>query len=84
MFQEYINAALKSAKYEILEGDGSIYGEIPPCRGVYAKAADFEECRNELNSILEEWILIRLNRNLDIPIIDSINLNLPELADATY
>ncbi|WP_420804792.1 hypothetical protein [Nitrosococcus halophilus] len=30
---------MRHAQYEILSDDGSFYGEIPPCRGVYANAA---------------------------------------------
>jgi len=31
---EYVHAALRQAKYEILPDDGSYYGEIPECKGV--------------------------------------------------
>ena len=83
MLKNYIEAALKNAKYEILEEDGSVFGEIPSCKGVYAKTKNFEECRNELITILEEWIFIRLRKNLEIPVIDNINLNILEPANAT-
>lgn len=83
MIIDYINAAMKRAEYEILD-DKSIYAEIPILKGVYANADSFEECRNELMEILEEWIFIRLKQNLEIPVIDNIDLNIAELADATY
>jgi len=38
MLLEYIQAALRRAKYEILPDDGSYYGEIRECNGVYANA----------------------------------------------
>ena len=38
MLLEYIQAALRHAKYEILPDDGSYYGEIRECNGVYANA----------------------------------------------
>ena len=38
MLLEYIQAALRRAKYEILPDDGSYYGEIRECKGVYANA----------------------------------------------
>jgi hypothetical protein len=38
MLLEYIQAALRRAKYEILPDDGSCYGEIRECNGVYANA----------------------------------------------
>lgn len=84
MLNEYLQEAIKHAKYEILVEDGSIYAEIPNCQGVYAKANTFEECRSNLIEILEEWIFIRLKKNLYIPPIENIDLNIMELADATY
>ena len=82
MLQNYINKALNRAKYEILPEDGSVYGEIPDCRGVYAKANGFEDSRQELIEVLEEWIILRLRRNLEVPVIENISLNILEVADA--
>jgi hypothetical protein len=45
MLLEYIQAALRHAKYEILPDDGSYYGEILECNGVYANASTLEACR---------------------------------------
>jgi len=33
MLSKYINTAMNTARYEIME-DGNYYGEIPPCPGV--------------------------------------------------
>ena len=84
MLNDYLNEAIKKAKYEIMPEDGSIYAEIPDCKGVYAKAASFEECRRILIEVLEEWIFIRLRKNLYIPTIENIDLNKIEIADAAY
>ena len=80
MLMKYIEAAMKHAKYEILEDDGSYYGEIPECNGVYTRAVTLEECREELQEILEEWILFRVFRNLSIPVIDGLELKIKEVA----
>jgi predicted RNase H-like HicB family nuclease len=61
MLLEYIEAALRHAKYEILSDDGSYYGEIPECNGVYANAKNLEDCREELREVLEEWVLFRIH-----------------------
>ena len=53
MLNQYIQAALHQAKYEILTDDGSFYGEIPEFQGVYANAETLEECRSELAEVLE-------------------------------
>ena len=65
MLTKYIHEAMKLARYKILE-DGSYYGGIPGFRGVLANADNLEECRDELQDTLEEWILlgIRLGHNL--------------------
>jgi len=36
MLTEYLRAAMRRAKYEILPDDASFYGEIPDFQGVYA------------------------------------------------
>ena len=83
MFNEYLQVAIKTAMYEILE-DSSIYAEIPDCPGVYANAETFEQCRSNLIDVLEGWLIVRLRLNLDIPIISNIDLNIMETENAAY
>ena len=45
MLTEYIRAAMRRARYEILEDDGSYSGEIPGFDGVWANAGNLEDCR---------------------------------------
>ncbi len=59
MLIEYIQQALRLAKYEILE-DGSFYGEIPGFDGVWAQAQTLEDCREELRRVLEDWLILGL------------------------
>lgn len=80
MLTEYIRAAMKQAKYEILEDDGTYYGEVPSLQGVYANAETLEACREELQSVLEDWMLYRLARHLTLPVVAGIDLNLKEPA----
>jgi len=82
MIRQYIEKAMEKAKYEILEDDGSFYAEIPACRGVYANAKTLEQCRKELEEILEEWLLLRIHKNLDVPAIDGIELKIKEPIEA--
>jgi predicted RNase H-like HicB family nuclease len=74
MILEYISKAMKHAKYEILSDDGTYYGEIPECNGVYANAQTLEECRNLLSEVLEEWVVFRIHRNLPLPVIDGAKI----------
>ena len=79
MLLEYIQSALRHAKYEILPDDGSYYGEILEYNGVYANAETLEGCREELCEVLEEWILFRVHRNLPLPVVDGVELQIQEV-----
>jgi len=59
MLTEYIRAAMRQARYEILSDD-TFYGEISGFQGVYANAETLEECREELQDVLEGWIVLGL------------------------
>ncbi len=80
MLTSYIKAAMRRAKYEILSDDVSFYGEIPGFDGVYANAKTLEACREELEEVLEEWILFRVSKSLTLPVIDGIALTIKEVA----
>jgi predicted RNase H-like HicB family nuclease len=67
MLTEYLQAAMRRAKYEILPDDGSFYGEIPDFQGVYANASTLESCREELREVLEGWVFFRISKNLALP-----------------
>jgi len=79
MLLEYVQAAMRRAKYEILADDNSFYGEIPGFRGVYANVPTLEGCREELQQVLEEWLLFRISRGLPLPVVDGIELTIKEL-----
>ncbi|ARV60255.1 HicB family protein [Nostocales cyanobacterium HT-58-2] len=80
MFTKYTQAAMHRAKYKILSEDGTFYGEIPEFEGVWANADTLEACREELAEVLEEWILLRVSRNLPLPVVDGIELSIKEVA----
>ncbi len=80
MLSRYLRAALGRAHYEILEDEGTFYGEIPECPGVYANAATLEACREELEEVLEEWVLFRVAKNLKLPTIDGEALKIKKVA----
>lgn len=80
MLREYVSRAMRRAHYEILEADGTYYGEIPDAEGVYANAETLEACRDELGEVLEEWVLFRISRNLPVPVIDGIDLRVHKVS----
>jgi predicted RNase H-like HicB family nuclease len=75
MLTRYIHAAMRQANYELLE-DGTFYGEIPPCQGVWSNADTLEACREDLQESLEEWILLGVRLGHSLPVIDGIDVNL--------
>lgn len=81
MLTEYIRAAMRHAKYEILE-EGTFFGTIPGLKGLWANGQTLEACREELQSTLEDWILVRVRLGHEIPAIDDIDLNV-NLTEAT-
>jgi len=80
MLTAYIEATMHRARYEILPQDGSFFGEIAECNGVFANAETLEACRNQLQEVLEDWILLRTRKNLPLPTIDGIELSIQDVA----
>ena len=80
MLTKYLQAAMRRAKYEILPDDGTFYGEIPGFEGVYANAATLEACREELEEVLEEWVLFRVSEHLALPEVDGQGLAVRKVA----
>jgi len=80
MLISYINAAMRHARYKILADDQSFYGDIPNFDGVYSNAGTLEDCREELAEVLEEWVLLRVAKNLPLPVIDGLELKIREVA----
>ncbi len=66
MLTQYIQAAMRRAVYEILS-DGTFYGEISGFQGVYANAETLEGCREELQEVLEGWIVLGLRLGHTLP-----------------
>ncbi len=66
MLAQYVHAAVRRATYEVLQ-DGTFYGEIPGFQGVYASAGSLEACRDELQEVLEGWIVLGLSLGHSLP-----------------
>jgi len=80
MLIDYIRVAMRRASYEVLS-DGTFYGEIKSFQGVYANASTLEECREQLQEVLEGWIILGLRRGHELPVVEGIALSVePEVA----
>lgn len=76
MLTSYITAAMQRARYELLDDQpaGPHYGEIPGFAGVWANGATYDDCREELQRVLEGWIVLGLRLGHVLPTIDGIDL----------
>jgi len=81
MLTEYIQAAMRQAHYELME-NGRFFGKIPPCPGAWGEGATLEECPEDLREALEGWILVGLRHGDNLPVLDGIDLNQKQHAEA--
>jgi predicted RNase H-like HicB family nuclease len=73
MILRYLDRALGKARYTQLE-DGSYCAEVSGLRGVIATGRTLEECRTKLAEVIEEWILVRVARGLDVPALGGMRI----------
>ena len=66
MLTEFIAKRLNEARYKLLK-DGTYFGEITSLKGVWANKKTLENCREELRSALEDWMLFKLKDGDTIP-----------------
>ncbi|MCH7836285.1 MAG: type II toxin-antitoxin system HicB family antitoxin [Chloroflexi bacterium] len=74
MLTAYIRTAMQMAQYKILD-DGRYFGEIAGFQGVWASEDALEECRRVLQEVLEEWLLLKLRDNEEVPELEGITLS---------
>lgn len=75
MIREYIQAAMEKAKYEIIDDPEPYYGSVPGLKGVWATGKTLEECRRNLEDVIDGWIVVRLQRGLTIPAIRGVTIH---------
>ena len=75
MINEYMQKALDLAQYKKLD-DKTWFADIPGFQGVWANGKTVEECRTELSEVLEEWILLKIKDNENLPKIGETELKI--------
>ena len=75
MIRGYLDAALSRARYTEFEG-GSYGAEVRGLRGVIATGSTLEICRKALEEVIEEWVLVRVSKGLDIPSLGSAKIRI--------
>jgi len=83
MLTDYIREAMRLAHYELME-NGRFFATIPGLKGLWAEEATLEACREELQSTLEDWIMLGVRLGHELPIVADIDLNVkaPVLTEA--
>ena len=66
MLVDFVQKKMEQAKYKLLE-DGTYFGEIPGLRGVWGNAKTLEDCRRELQEVLEDWLLLKVSNKEAVP-----------------
>ena len=79
MLFQYIQKALKKAEYKVLE-NGKWFAWIPGFEGVWAEGQTVEECRIELQEVLEEWLLLKIRDRDPLPEIEGAEIRIKEVA----
>ena len=78
MIKEYIENALRHARYELIDDPEPYYGEVPELEGVWATGKTLEDCRSALGEVLDGWLLIRISRGMIIPSLDRTEIIIPK------
>ena len=71
MIRQYVEQALRMARYDKLE-NRTYYGEVPRRCGVLASGETLEACREQVAEVVEEWILVRVAKGLDVPSLGKV------------
>ncbi len=74
MLTRYIQEAMRRAQYEHMDEDACYYGHIPECPGVWATGKTLEQCREELQEVIEGWLSLGLRLGHPIPEIGGIRI----------
>jgi predicted RNase H-like HicB family nuclease len=78
--EEYIEAALATARFEKIEGGKKVYAEIPAFRGAWADGGTQRQAVAELREVLKGWIDLQLERGQMLPAVKGVKP--PELSMA--
>jgi len=78
---EYIGMAMARARFKLLKS-GMILGTIPGCKGVWAEGRSLDACRNELQEVLEDWIVLKLRDGDHLPKFGKQTLKIPSAVHA--
>jgi len=74
MLTRYIHEAMRRARFKTID-NGTCFGEIPGLAGVWANEPTSRACREVLQEVLEEWLVLKIRDNDPIPRLGRIGLS---------
>lgn len=80
MIQDYLQKAMETAHYELLENNEGFYAEIPNAPGVWATGITLESCRQELLEVLEEWVIVGIAMGHELPEFEGVTIKVKSVA----
>ena len=64
---DYVKAAVSTARFEKIEGGHKVYAELPGFQGVWAEGRTRQEAIRQLHEVLNGWIELQLERGCELP-----------------
>lgn len=74
MLTEYAEQAMALARIEKM-ADGRYFAAIPDFKGLWADGDTRKECLSQLRSAFEEWLVVALREDEELPELGGISLN---------
>lgn len=72
ILDEYINAALKTARYDKIDEGCRVYAELPSFPGAWAEGGTAEAAAEDLRRVLRGWIELQLERGQSLPRLQGV------------
>ena len=67
LLDDYVNAALKTARYEKIDNGTRVYAELRDFPGAWADGKTRDEATKTLRHVLKGWIELQLERGQRVP-----------------
>ncbi len=64
---------MRRARFKTL-ADGTCFGQIPGVAGVWANESTLDRCKEVLQEVLEEWLILKIRDHESIPRIGRVGL----------
>lgn len=72
LLDDYIDAALRTAKFEKIDNGARVYAELPQFRGAWADGKTRDEVTRTLRQVLKGWIELQLESGQPLPRVKGV------------